>query len=165
MVRDKGSLIGYKTSAPNIYKVYNNLAIQLLGERKILLMNSLYQNYQQQNIPYYQQSQSNMRQQAQPQMAYQSPYLKGRLVSSLEEARAAGIDFDGSIFYFPDLANRRIYTKQINLDGTATLNMYELKEIPMAMDAANTEAYITREEFEQAINKLRADLQQPKITF
>ena len=126
---------------------------------------SMYQNYQQQNIPYYQQSQPNMRQQAQPQMTYQSPYLKGRLVSSLEEARAAGIDFDGSIFYFPDLANRRIYTKQINLDGTATLNMYELKEIPMAMEAANTEMYITREEFDQAINKLRADLQQPKITF
>ena len=39
-------------------------------------------------------------------------------------------DFDGSIFYFPDLANRRIYTKQINLDGTATLNMYELREMP-----------------------------------
>jgi hypothetical protein len=57
-------------------------------------------------------------------------YLKGRLVSSLEEARATSIDFDGSIFYFPDLANRRIYTKQINLDGTATLNMYELKAMP-----------------------------------
>lgn len=125
----------------------------------------MYQNYQQQNIPYYQQSQPNMRQQAQPQMTYQSPYLKGRLVSSLEEARAASIDFDGSIFYFPDLANRRIYTKQINLDGTATINMYELKELPMAMEAANTEMYITREEFEQAINKLRTDLQQPKITF
>ena len=120
-------------------------------------------NGYQQNIPYYQQSQPNMRQ-SQPQMGYQPAFLKGRLVSSIEEARAAGIDFDGSIFYFPDLANRRIYTKQINLDGTATLNMYELKEIPMAMDAANTEAYITREEFEQAINKLRADLQ-PKITF
>jgi hypothetical protein len=53
------------------------------------------------------------------------------LVSSLEEARATSIDFDGSIFYFPDLANRKIYTKQINLDGTATLNMYELRELPI----------------------------------
>ena len=41
--------------------------------------------------------------------------LKGRLVSSLEEARATSIDFDGSVFYFPDLANKRIYTKQINV--------------------------------------------------
>ena len=45
--------------------------------------------------------------------------LKGRPVSSLEEARALSIDFDGSVFYFPDLANKKIYTKQINMDGTA----------------------------------------------
>jgi hypothetical protein len=42
-----------------------------------------------------------------------------RPVSSIEEVRAASIDFDGSVFYFSDLANKRIYTKQINLDGTA----------------------------------------------
>ena len=63
-----------------------------------------------------------------PQVANQFMGIKGRPVSSLEEARATIIDFDGSIFYFPDLANRRIYTKQINLDGTATLNVYEFKE-------------------------------------
>ena len=71
---------------------------------------------------------------------YQSPYLrqappqtglKGRLVASLEEARATSIDFDGSVFYFPDLANKRIYTKQINMDGTATLCIYELREMPI----------------------------------
>jgi hypothetical protein len=49
----------------------------------------------------------------------------------MEEARASIIDFDGSIFYFPDLANKRIYTKQINIDGTALLSMYELREIPL----------------------------------
>jgi hypothetical protein len=61
--------------------------------------------------------------------------LKGRLVSSLEEARATSIDFDGSVFYFPDFANRRIYTKQINLDGTATLNVYELREMPVVNES------------------------------
>lgn len=76
--------------------------------------------------------------------------LKGRPVASLEEVRATGIDFDGSIFYFPDLANKRIYTKQINLDGTASLNMYELKEIPPETPI-NTSMYITREEFDAAI--------------
>jgi hypothetical protein len=45
--------------------------------------------------------------------------LKGRPVASIEEARASIIDFDGSVFYFPDLANKCIYTKQINMDGTA----------------------------------------------
>jgi hypothetical protein len=53
-----------------------------------------------------------------------------RPVSSIEEVKASAIDFDGSVFYFPDLANKKIYTKFINLDGTASINMYELKEIP-----------------------------------
>jgi hypothetical protein len=73
--------------------------------------------------------------------------LKGRPVSSLEEVRATSIDFDGSVFYFPDLANKRIYTKQINMDGTASLNMYELKPVPK--ETVND--YITRAEFEKAI--------------
>lgn len=91
--------------------------------------------------------------------------LKGRPVSSVEEARAASIDFDGSIFYFPDIANNRIYTKQINLDGTASLNMYELKEMPAAAIPIDNAAFITREEFEQALNQLRLDLQPPKLQF
>ncbi len=88
--------------------------------------------------------------------AQQQPFmgLKGRPVASMEEARASIIDFDGSIFYFPDLANKRIYTKQINIDGTALLNMYELKEIPVESEKPIGD-YITREEFEAAINQLR----------
>ena len=78
--------------------------------------------------------------------------LRGRPVSSLEEARATSIDFDGSVFYFPDLANKKIYTKQINMDGTASLNMYELK--PMPKETVND--YITRAEFEEAIRQLVA---------
>jgi hypothetical protein len=56
--------------------------------------------------------------------------LKGRPVSSFDEARVSTIDFDGSVFYFPDLANGRIYTKQINMDGTASINVYALTEMP-----------------------------------
>jgi hypothetical protein len=115
--------------------------------------------YQQQNYSYYPQNQY-------MQQPRQTTGLKGRPVSSIEEARAASIDFDGSIFYFPDIANNRIYTKQINMDGTATLNMYELKEIPVENTMSlNNAAFITRDEFEQALNQLRADLQPPKIQF
>lgn len=77
--------------------------------------------------------------------------LKGRPVSSLDEARASSIDFDGSVFYFPDLANKCIYTKQINMDGTATLLMYELKEFPVG----NQPNFVTREEFENTIMQLK----------
>ena len=90
--------------------------------------------------------------------------LKGRLVSSLEEARASSIDFDGSVFYFPDLANKRIYTKQINIDGTASLYVYELREIPieneMSSFVPSVEKFVTREEFEQVLQQLRL-LQKP----
>ena len=87
-----------------------------------------------------------------PRAYPQPPILKGRPVASLEEARASTIDFDGTVFYFPDLANRRIYTKQINLDGTATLLMYELKEIPVEPPMT----FVTREEFDAAIKELKA---------
>lgn len=81
------------------------------------------------------------------------------MVSSLEEARATSIDFDGSVFYFPDLANKRIYTKQINMDGTATLNMYELQEIPVPQQIPVGD-YITRREFEEALIGIKQALQQ-----
>ena len=88
--------------------------------------------------------------------------LKGRLVSSLEEARATPIDFDGSIFYFPDLANKRIYTKQINMDGTATLNVYELREVPIMNEnpqvPQSMNNFITRDEFEQVIEQIQQRL-------
>lgn len=86
--------------------------------------------------------------------------LKGRPVASLEEARASSIDFDGSVFYFPDLANKRIYTKQINMDGTSTLLMYELTELPKEQPLNNV-SYITREEFELTINQLKNLLSTP----
>lgn len=98
------------------------------------------------------------RQQQNPQSQQIPPFLKGRPVSSLEEVRAIPIDFDGSVFYFPDIANRRIYTKQINLDGTASINMYEYKAIPVAQEPTtmqNTDTYITREEFEQTMGKIK----------
>ena len=72
--------------------------------------------------------------------------LKGRPVTGLEEVRAAAVDFDGTISFFPDLANGKIYTKQCNVDGTASLNMYEIKEIPTSPQI-NSNAYVTRDEF------------------
>ena len=103
----------------------------------------------------------------QPQPAFIG--LKGRPVSSLEEARAAAIDFDGSVFFFPDLANKRIYTKQINLDGTAPMNMYEYKEVPT--EAFNSSNFVTRQEFDETLNDIKSALnmiaqqtqQQPKV--
>ena len=86
---------------------------------------------------------------------YQSTSWNSRIrpVTSIEEAKACPIDFDGSVFYFPDMANKRIYTKWINTDGTPGFNMYELKEIPQQNSISNN--YITREEFEEAMSQIR----------
>lgn len=54
--------------------------------------------------------------------------VKCRAVTSIDEAKAAMIDLDGSMTIFTDLGHNRIYTKQINLDGTATLNSYVLEQ-------------------------------------
>ena len=108
-----------------------------------------------------------------PQVSQQSynPYLrqappqtglKGRPVSSLEEVRASSIDFDGSVFYFPDMANRRIYTKQINIDGTAALNVYELIELKNepkeGIVLPSMDKFVTKEELKQVLAQFRQSL-------
>lgn len=110
------------------------------------------------NTYYYPQQQT----QQVPQMGGNQGYMlpqtsisafKGRPVSSLEEARAAQVDFDGSLFIFPDIANKKIYTKQINLDGTASLKMYNLDE---SVPNPQPQAYVTKEEFDAVVEGLRA---------
>lgn len=84
--------------------------------------------------------------------------LKGRLVSSFEEVRTAPIDFDGFPNIFPDYSNKCIYTKQVNLDGTISIQRYDLHTPP---PAAETPTFITKEEFDKAIAELRQSLIPP----
>lgn len=108
---------------------------------------------------FYQQPQQQLRtaDYMQPQMQYQqvASILKGRPVSSIEEVRAAQIDFDGSLFVFPDIANKCIYTKQISATGSAILNKYNLQE--EAQPAFPT--YVTKEEFDTIISQLKAAIE------
>ena len=114
-----------------------------------------------------------------PQVSQQSynPYLrqappqtglKGRPVSSLEEVRASSIDFDGSVFYFPDMANRRIYTKQINIDGTAALNVYELIELKNepkeGIVLPSMDKFVTKEELQQVLAQFRQSLDEKTVS-
>lgn len=70
-------------------------------------------------------------------------FIKGRPVSSLEEARVAQVDLDGSVFIFPDFGNKKIYTKRINADGTASLNTYSLDLAPIEEEVQ----FVTKNEF------------------
>lgn len=90
--------------------------------------------------------------------------LKGRPVSSFEEARVAQIDLDGSISIFPDLGNKKIYTKRINADGTAAIHTYSLDT--QSTETASTD-YATKDEvleLKQTLEGILAKLQSASTT-
>ena len=94
----------------------------------------------------------------QPQTPVQSSqYLKCRPVTSREEAMACQIDLDGSLWIFPNIGNGKIYTKQINNDGTATFATYTFTKNE---NPYNSGEYVTKEEFNQTIQNLMAAIQQ-----
>lgn len=76
----------------------------------------------------YQQRLQTMQQQAmQPYGSMPMPPqggLKGRIVTGMEEARAAQIDLDGSVFVFPSLSENKIYTKTIGLNGNPIFEVF-----------------------------------------
>lgn len=84
--------------------------------------------------------------------------LKGRVVTSIDEAKSAMIDLDGSLFIFPDIANKRIYTKQINLDGTASLLVYNLQENTQPQIENEPKTIFSKEDMESIINNKMEEL-------
>ena len=104
-----------------------------------LILNSPYENYMVRNTS---------------QNAIQ--FLKCRPVSSREQARAAQIDLDGSLWVFTDVANGKIYTKQINTDGTATFKTYTFTTDE---DPYDNSEYVTKKEFNKVIQDLMAAVQ------
>ena len=99
----------------------------------------------------------------QPQFPNQpSISLKGRPVGSIDEVRASMIDFDGSVFYFPNIANKCIYTKQMNLDGTSSLQVYQLIETPSMENNNNNQItaddFVSREIFDKVIAELSEEI-------
>ena len=101
---------------------------------------------------------------AAPQQPYSAPivmqqanYIKGRPVVSIDEARASQIDLDGSLYVFPDLGNKKIYTKQINMDGTAAFNVFELSA---PAEPAPVPFYVTYDELDEILASFKASLTQ-----
>ena len=112
-------------------------------------------NYYQQQVPYGNYAGAGYSQNIPGPMG-----IKGRPVASLEEVRAAQIDFDGTVSVFPDLAHKRIYTKQIGMDGNPSLNIYELIPQPTPVSSADITNLVTKEELEIALTQLKESLTQ-----
>uniref|UniRef100_A0AAU8B0D4 Uncharacterized protein n=1 Tax=Dulem virus 36 TaxID=3145754 RepID=A0AAU8B0D4_9CAUD len=127
-----------------------------------------YNNYNQYGMTPYQAQANRLAQMEQQYQGYQTqqPYnmvqnnmqsaqmIKGRPVSSRDEAMASMIDMDGSLFVFTDIANKRIYTKQIMLDGSADFKEYVLSE----NQRENKNEYVLRTEFEQFVKDIESKL-------
>lgn len=94
-----------------------------------------------------------------PMIMPQTNYIKGRPVVSIDEARASQIDLDGSLYVFPDLGNKKIYTKQINMDGTASFNIFELSA---PVENAPAPVYVTKTELDEILASFKASLTQEK---
>lgn len=113
------------------------------GSNNMLLSNTPYNNYMG-NRP------------IDSQDLLSNQFLKCRPVSSKDEARAFQIDLDGSLWVFTDLGNGKIYTKQVNNDGTAAFKTYVFTE---DQNPYNSTEYVTREEFNKALQSLMAAMQ------
>jgi len=88
--------------------------------------------------------------------------LKGRPVSSYDEAKASMIDLDGSLFVFTDIANNCIYTKQILLDGSAELKTYVLQERKQNETEQNKEisvGYVLKKDFDRTVKELNKQIE------
>lgn len=79
------------------------------------------------------------------------PTFKAVPVTSFDEAKAAMVDFDGSLNLFVDIQNNQIYTKQLTLNGLAELKVYRLvEEAPNAPQVQ----YVSREDFETCMKEV-----------
>ena len=86
-----------------------------------------------------------------PAFANQEPIsLKGKPVTSIEEARANSVDLDGTISYFPDISNKRIYTKQYKSDGSVDFKVYVEDQT-----SQSSLRYVTEQELVDVVAGLR----------
>lgn len=87
----------------------------------------------------------------QPQPVTICHQLKGRIVTGMEEARAAQIDLDGSSTFFPCPAKGEVYEKAIDLNGLPTFKVYKLVDGAAENPLATLQQRVER--IEQALMK------------
>ena len=141
----------YNNPSLNLQQPQMNMTNGLMGQQQIqfpygnnnmLLSNAPYDNY--------------MGRMNGSQNLLSNQFLKCRPVSSKDEARAYQIDLDGSLWVFTDVGNGKIYTKQVNNDGTATFKTYAFTEDENPYGSTE---YVTKEEFNRVVQTLMAAMQ------
>ena len=94
-----------------------------------------------------------------PQFSQQpvGPQIKCRAVTSLDEVKAAQIDLDGTLNVFVDAGNKKIYTKQVGLDGTAPPITYIVDNKPQE-EAKKEDQVVSVEEFNKTVDELKKEI-------
>ena len=93
-----------------------------------------------------------------PQQQMQIPVnniVKGRVVTGIEEARAAQVDLDGTPSYFPSLGEGKIYVKYIGMDGLPVFQTFIVEQPKPQMPGISLESLAQRvQNIENAIQNM-----------
>ena len=93
-----------------------------------------------------------------PQQQIQMPVnniVKGRVVTGIEEARAAQVDLDGTPSYFPSLGEGKIYVKYIGMDGLPVFQTFIVEQPKPQMQGISLESLAQRvQNIENAIQNM-----------
>lgn len=76
----------------------------------------------------YLQQQYRPQQSQMPLPQYAGGYLRGRMVTGMDEAKAAQIEMDGTSTFFPCPAEGKIYEKFLGLDGLPVFRVYQIAQ-------------------------------------
>ena len=93
-----------------------------------------------------------------PQQQIQMPVnniVKGRVVTGIEEARAAQVDLDGTPSYFTSLGEGKIYVKYIGMDGLPVFQTFIVEQPKPQMPGISLESLAQRvQNIENAIQNM-----------
>ena len=93
-----------------------------------------------------------------PQQQIQMPVnniVKGRVVTGIEEARAAQVELDGTPSYFPSLGEGKIYVKYIGMDGLPVFQTFIVEQPKPQMPGISLESLAQRvQNIENAIQNM-----------
>lgn len=82
-----------------------------------------------------------------PQVQAQMPMnniVSGRIVSGIEEARAAQIALDGTPSYFPSLGEGKIYVKYVDMNGSPVFQTFVVEQPKPQMQGLTLEVLAQR---------------------
>ena len=93
-----------------------------------------------------------------PQQQMQMPVnniVKGRVVTGIEEARAAQVELDGTPSYFPSVGEGKIYVKYIGMDGLPVFQTFIVEQPKPQMQGISLESLAQRvQNIENAIQNM-----------